>query len=167
MSILSGAYWSINLHAIFLAGLFLGSANTVRAHPDACYVTTKLDHFRLKTYIGDRKCVAFDPPRTISGIWINEFEGSLFYEKVKRLDDVKLNDTKVWLTIDDETLMSAELRGRGFGRAYRIKFIGRTATDMNKKPSLGYGHFGMSSGPVLVDRIIDWEDIGQGDPRRR
>jgi hypothetical protein len=98
------------------------------------------------TYIGDRKCVALEPPRTISGIWINEFEGSSFHENIKRLREVRLgaesSNERVWLTIDNETLISPELKRRPSGRAYRIRFVGRNASDMLRKSGDGYGHLG-------------------------
>jgi hypothetical protein len=162
---------SVKLHTMLLIGLFLGSANSVNAHPDSCFITSKLGRYRLMTYIGDRKCVALEPPRTISGIWINEFEGSSFHENIKRLREVRLgaesSNERVWLTIDNETLISPELKRRPSGRAYRIKFIGRNASDMRRKSGDGYGHLGGSSGLVLVDRVIDWKDIGPANPRRR
>jgi hypothetical protein len=157
--------------ALSVALLFFMHASSGYAAPESCFVTSKLGQFPLTTYVGDRKCVTFDPPRTISGIWINEFEGSSFHENIKRLREVRLgiepNNVHVWLAIDNETLMSSELMQRGFGRAYRIKFIGRNATDMRRKSGDGYGHLGGSSGLVLVDQLIDWEDIGPADPRRR
>jgi hypothetical protein len=119
------------------------------------------------TYIGDRKCLIFDPPRTISGIWVNEFEGSSFHENVKRMKDIESSKHNIWFSIDDDTLISPELKRRGLGRAYKITFIGRNANDIRLKSGHGFGHGGLYSGLILVDRVIDWEDVGPADPRRR
>jgi hypothetical protein len=157
--------------ALSVALLFFMHTSSSYAAPESCFVVSKLGQLRLMTYIGDRKCLTFDPPRTISGIWINEFEASSFHENIKRLSDIRLDiessDEKVWLTIDDKTLISPELKRRGFGRAYRIKFIGRNVSDMHRKPGDGYGHGSLYSGLMLVERVIDWEDIGPADPKRR
>lgn len=135
--------------------------------PDSCFVTSKLGQFRFMTYAGDRKCLTFDPSRTISGIWINEFEGSSFHENMKRLNDVQSGKYDVWLSIDNDTAMSPELERRGFGRAYKITFIGRNARDMLGKSSGGYGHGSLYKDLVIVDRVIDLEDVGHAAPRRR
>ena len=119
------------------------------------------------THVGDRKCLTFDPPRTISGIWINEFEGSSFHEDMKSLSKVQSSKYDVWLSIDNDTAMSPELERRGFGRAYKITFIGRNARDMPGKPTGGYGHGSLYKGLIIVDRVIDWEDIKHSNPRRR
>lgn len=128
---------------------------------DRCYSTVTEGGARGKSYIGDRACIDFAPARQITGIWIDEFEGSAFYEGAKNLDDVRKREDRVWLTIDKKSAVPAKFKRMGSMQAYRLTFVGRFARDMKRKPIEGYGHFGMSNGLVLVDRLLSWEDLGR------
>lgn len=133
-------------------------------HADQCWTTEVSNGTALRVYGGDRKCVSFHPPGEMTGIWVNEFEGSAFYAGAKTLADTRGKKGDVWLSMDGQTVLPANFR-RHYGRAYRITIVGRTALDMNRAPLEGYGHMGMSRGLVLVDRVIDSQDLGPARDR--
>ena len=114
---------------------------------------------RVRVYRGDRACVAFDDARSYEGVWVYQFEGSRFYEGATSLADLPEPDPRVWFSTDAETQWPDAPVERS-GRAYRVRFVGRQAADMDRKPLFGYGHFGASAGLVLVDRFEQLEDIG-------
>jgi len=132
------------------------------AEPDRdCFVRENTNGVRVMRYIGDRACVDFGPVRTIEGIWVNAFEGSSFHEGAGTLDDVRGRPHTTWLTFDDDSVKPPGLRPTQHPpHAHRLTFVGRTAKDMQRKPLEGYGHFGMSPGLVLVDRVTEWRDLG-------
>ena len=117
----------------------------------------------IEEYKGDRVCVDFQQPREFQGIWVNQFEGIRFVENARTLADIPTGDgiERVWFTIDEQTRMPAGWRSAPLGRAYRVRFRGRAAQDMHRKPLDGYGHFGMSAGLVLVDELFEIEDLGE------
>jgi hypothetical protein len=113
-------------------------------------------------YIGDRDCVVFeDPGRTYHGIWVNEFEGSRYYDKATSIAQVDWHDYRVWFSTDEMTRWPNSAKYPR-GHAYRIVFEGRQALDMKRPPLKGYGHMSMFPGLVLADRIISIEDLGTG-----
>jgi len=137
------------------------------AGPDpACFVHETIGGVRAMRYIGDRACVDFGPVRTIEGIWVNAFEGSSFHEGARTLDDVRGRPHTTWLTFDDASVKPPGLKPLQHPpHAHRLTFVGRTAKDMHRKPLEGYGHFGMSPGVALVDRVTEWRDLGPIEAR--
>jgi hypothetical protein len=130
-----------------------------------CYVEERHNEVRVIRYIGDRACIDFTPPRRVSGIWIDQFEGSSFFEGLTKASQLSGREHTTWLTIDDETVVPDGFKREYRGNIYHVTFIGRTAKDMNRKPLEGYGHFGMSPGLVLVDRLLEWKNLGRIDAR--
>ena len=129
--------------------------------PD-CFVRETSGGVLALRYIGDRACVDFDPAKTMTGVWINGFEGSSFHEGASGLADIKGQPLDVWLTLDEASVTPA-----GFPKgwtmpphAYRLTFVGKRAKDMQRPPLSGYGHFGGSPGLVLVDTVTAWQDLG-------
>lgn len=108
----------------------------------------------------DRTQVEFTAPREISGIWINEFEGSSFHEGVDDLSEAREQTHSVWLDMNEDTVMPPAFHATDYGHAYRLTFVGRAARDMLRSPSHGYCHLGVSPGLVRVDRLLHWEDLG-------
>jgi hypothetical protein len=129
------------------------------ADNERCWKAEVVAGIRVQAYQGDRKCVDFSAPRQISGIWINEFESSAFYEGARTIADTRGEKPQVWFSTDEETKLLPHLRPQ-LGHAYRITIIGRAAADMDRGPMKGYGHMSMSPGLVLADRIIAIEDLG-------
>ncbi|AHE56318.1 hypothetical protein [Sphingomonas sanxanigenens] len=129
-----------------------------------CFVKEKQGAYTIHTYIGARACEAFDPPREIAGVWVNQFEGSSFHEGATSLADLEGRPHRVWLSMDKDSVLPVDFKPQR-SHVYRLRFVGRTATDMNRKPLEGYGHFGVSPGMVLVDRLVGWEDLGPAAAR--
>ncbi len=132
----------------------------VSAAPEHCFVPEVHGTTRVMVYIGDRKCVELREPETLHGIWINQFEGSVFHEGVYDVAKALAVRSTVWLSMDDQTVKPV-----GFvparGHAYQFTVIARKAKDMNRPALEGYGHFGMSAGLVLVDEVVAWKDLGK------
>ena len=111
-------------------------------------------------YVGNRVCVPLEAPRPMSGVWLNIFEGSEFIEGGTTVPKHSPGPVKIWLSIDDQTTWPERTVGPLKERAYRVRFIGRPAKDMNRPRGDGYGHFFMSPGLVLVDQILELTDLG-------
>ena len=130
----------------------------------SCYREVLVNGEPMRQFTGYRHCVEFDPPRVISGIWIDRFEGMSFHEGIGDLALARGRKNPPWLEMDEQTIRPSDFRSRPFagmaGQAYVLTFVGRTAKDMNRKPMEGYGHFGMSPGLILVDRVINWQPLG-------
>ncbi|MBJ7418152.1 MAG: hypothetical protein JHC88_22330 [Niveispirillum sp.] len=144
-----------------VSGLLLAvAALPAPAAPENCFVQEVHGTTRVMVYIGDRKCVDLREPETLHGIWINQFEGSVFHEGVDDVAKALAVRSTVWLSMDDQTVKPA-----GFvparGHAYQFTIIARKAKDMKRPPLEGYGHFGASAGLVLVDEVVAWKDLGK------
>jgi hypothetical protein len=145
---------------LIIAALFFAQPQPFSVPPPHCWEEVVEDGVKAKRYRGDRVCVDFGPVREIAGIWVDQFEGSRFYEGARDLDEVRKREDKVWLEIDEASVVPAEFKRPGYSHAYHVTFTGRTARDMNRKPMHGYGHLGVSSGLALVDRFTSWKDLG-------
>lgn len=122
-------------------------------------------------YLGDRRCLAFEPARTMTGVWVNDFEGSAFYEGARSWAELEagVRQRPPWFEIDDATVLPSTFRRRYY-HAYRITFVGRQAKPRPRdargsppgmpEPPGGFGHLGMSTSMVLADRVIRSEDLG-------
>ncbi len=142
-----------------LAALSISATDVAREA--ACFRDETQNGIKFQVYLGDRVCVRFDPPRVIQGVWINNFEGSGFMEGAHSLNDANRSTDSVWLTIDEKSETPPELPRAPNYRAYRIRFVGRTAHDMHRQPCRdGYGHLGCWAGLVLVDHVITAVDLG-------
>lgn len=144
-----------------VSGLLLVTvALPVSAAPESCFVPEVHGTTRVRVYIGDRKCVDLREPEILRGIWINQFEGSVFHEGIDDLAKALAVRSPVWLSMDDQSVKPA-----GFvparGHAYQLTMVARKAKDMNRPPLEGYGHFNGSAGLVLVDEIVAWKDLGK------
>jgi hypothetical protein len=143
----------------FLLALVPVTAPTPPHSSDRCYVSEVHNGIPVRVYQGDRECVALAPPAEITGVWLNEFEGSVFHENAVNLTEVKAGKSEVWFSMDSQTQLPADFR-RQYGHAYRMTLIGRKAVDMHREPLDGYGHMGMSPGLIVADRILRMEDLG-------
>jgi hypothetical protein len=125
---------------------------------ERCWRSEVHNGIKVQAYLGDRACLSFDPPRTIEGVWINQFEGSEFFEGARDLSDVGKRRESVWFRHDEQSTGLARVAG---GHAYRIRFLGRNVKDMHRRACFnGYGHMGCSEGLVLVDSVLELTDLG-------
>jgi hypothetical protein len=126
----------------------------------SCFVEKQ----KVIEYIGDRACVEFAPARRISGLWVDRFEGSAFFEGLTDLKQLRGRRSTTWFSIDRQSVLPPNFKRTFRGNVYRVIFVGRMARDMDRKPTDGYGHFSMWPGLVLVDRALEWRLLGN-DPR--
>lgn len=141
--------------------LLLAAAPAAEAwNMSACFVPQANGGISALAYIGDRACVPLGPATEMDGVWLNAFEGSKFIANKSDIGDRPAGIPAVWLTVDEKTVWPSGSNSATRNRAYRIKFVGRYAKDMNRRPSEGYGHLSMSPGLVMVDRVLEIVDIG-------
>lgn len=104
------------------------------------------------------QCYKMQPPKHYRGIWLDQFEGSLFFEGATSAADVKARYRKLLAGrfSDKEWLDFAEMlerrlyRDRDFAHArmFAIEFVGRRTAYKGR-----YGHMGNSDSLMIVDRI--------------
>ncbi len=148
------------MSAAFLLALAL-------AADDGCTVKEVQNGISVIRYIGDRACVEFKDPREYHGMYVDCFEGQMYYDGAATLAEVRKRQDKVWFRMDEKTHFSVNFQGpRGRCEAYRVTFIGKEAKDMARTgPLNGYGHMGGSAGLVLVDDLTGAIDIGDARAR--
>ena len=124
-------------------------------------------------YLGNRKCLEFEPAREMTGVWVNDFEGSAFHEGARSWAeaDARRSERAPWFEIDEATALPRSFRRRYY-HAYRITFVGRRAKPLPPGPPgvprlPGFGHMGMSASMILADRVIRSEDLGSRLARAR
>ncbi|KQM28695.1 MULTISPECIES: hypothetical protein [unclassified Sphingomonas] len=108
-------------------------------------------------YRGDRICVDLDLPRVYEGIWIDEFEGQAFAEGANSRADLNPTNRLPWLnTYEALTPFTKPAGSKGlyYGRLYKVRFVGRQAVDMKREPMLGYGHFNLSPGLIVLNEML-------------
>ena len=128
---------------------------------ERCFQDRTENGIQFRAYIGDRACVPFADQRTFEGVWTKIFEGSAFFEGARGLGDMTQRHDSIWLSTDAQTEIPPGLAAARYGHAYRVRFVGKPAKDMHRKPCIdGYGHMGCSAGLVLVDRFIELVDLG-------
>ena len=95
------------------------------------------------------------PKRRFRGIWVDQFEGSVFFEGAADASAIKekigreclnLSVKREWLAYADERLAPTN---HDHARLVAVDFIGRRTAYQGR-----YGHMGMSNSQVLVDRMI-------------
>jgi hypothetical protein len=69
------------------AVIFLPDAPAAQT-ADRCFRDTIVIGYHVKAYIGDRECIDLNHPQRFSGIWMNKFEGSMFFNDTHNLDDI-------------------------------------------------------------------------------
>ena len=103
----------------------------------------------------DRNAVRYTPEREWRGVWVNHFEGSLFYEGETSADRLDWGRPLVWFYDRDKiALTSVPMEDRGYGKAYRIRFFGRRTIDAPQGHRCGFGHMGSSSAEIVPTRMI-------------
>ena len=103
----------------------------------------------------DRACMEQAPVRRISGVWINDFEGSIFIEGARRIEDTRRRSAAPWFGIDNRTEVPRGFR-RFYGRAYRVTLYGRRSP-VAARPGV------RGRRAILADRIVSITDVGTTD----
>lgn len=101
-------------------------------------------------YVGDLKCMPHSPSQRLKGVWVVDLEYSGFFPGASSFKDVDRQRVDIWL--DAEPARSREITAAGQGaglRAYAVEFMGRKSLCNDH-----YGHLGMSSQQVLMERMI-------------
>lgn len=105
-------------------------------------------------FIGYDKCFRFSKPTHMRGVWISEFEGSMFYDGATHSPTIQRYDSNMtWLEMRDPRY-SQVMDKDGGQRTFSIDFIGRKSL----YPAL-YGHMGMSRSMVIVDRMLSMQEV--------
>ena len=123
-----------------------------------CASVEKFDDVKFVASKPTDECFKMEKPRRFRGIWIDEFEGSTFYEGITSVSAAKRRmasnsaapDSKVeWLTWHRGNRVP-ELTSR----VVLIDFVGRRTAYPGH-----YGHMGGSDSEIIVDRMIFAREI--------
>lgn len=90
-------------------------------------------------------------PRRMSGIWINDFEGSRFLPTGSKVSDSR---NRIWLDQDPWGSALPKDASENYGKRYAVTFIGRMTVRRG-----AYGHFGGWTNMVLVDRLLSIHEV--------
>ncbi|KQM57278.1 MULTISPECIES: hypothetical protein [unclassified Sphingomonas] len=103
----------------------------------------------------DRSAIRYTPEREWSGIWVNHFEGSQFFEGKTGVAAIDWRQRGVWFDDrDNMALTSVAMEHRGSGKAYRIRFLGHRTIDEPEGYRCGFGHMGSSIAEIVPTRIL-------------
>ena len=148
---------------MLLAALLIQAAPLQRIYrPPPCHRTVGEGSRQIMVYRGDRICVDTDLPRTYEGVWIDEFEGQSFVEGATTRADLNPAALLPWFNTKEALKPFAKPRGsKGlwYGQLYKVRFVGRQAVDMNRRPLRGYGHFNLRPGLVILDEMLSIEPL--------
>jgi hypothetical protein len=148
---------------MLLAALLLQAALPQRIYrPPLCHRTVGEGSRLTLVYRGDRICVDTDLPRIYEGIWIDEFEGQSFLEGATTRAELDPAARRPWFNTEEALKPFTKpdgSKGLWYGRLYKVRFIGRQAIDMNRRPSRGYGHFRLYPGLVILDEMLSIEPL--------
>ncbi|MFT3976951.1 MAG: hypothetical protein QM688_07550 [Sphingomonas bacterium] len=139
---------------LFVSTTYDRIAGWVRDDPHSrCYLpNTRLPNgSTLSGFRSDRDCYDWGGERTFSGIYIDELEGERFMEGQAPASSYCPHD-EVWMMFDEKSDLRAmpalKLYEDG-SRIWSVRFIGRKTAKSGE-----YGHMGMSTEEVLVDRMV-------------
>jgi hypothetical protein len=104
------------------------------------------------------RCLKYDGPKRIRGLWRNDFEGSQFCEAPATQCSFDMPGPRTWL--DARVSFPTEFKRRDLGGLYAVDFIGRSSQYRGN-----YGHVGVFDKEVIVDRIISIREI-EPPPKR-
>ena len=99
-------------------------------------------------------CFQFSDATEWSGVWRDEFEGSIFCLEASDACSYSEDHPNIWLTFANE---DTRPRSRNYGLApelYRVRFIGRMSKEAGH-----FGHEGAFSRAVIVDRLISADKL--------
>ena len=102
------------------------------------------------------KCDRMTPKRRWTGLWRNEFEGSVFCATPAKECSSQSPD-QTWL--DFSISLPARWKGMPPGGLYAVDFIGRATVFPGH-----YGHMGVFRHEVIMDRLISMREIEPPPP---
>jgi hypothetical protein len=85
-------------------------------------------------FVGDEKCLRFNPPERMQGVWIKRVEDAEFLPHVTASPGGGLQPPEGSVTL---TFTKSEALLKGGAEAYAVEFVGRKATYPGN-----YGHLG-------------------------
>lgn len=129
----------------------------------SCASRRKIDGVNILEGLPLDQCYKMQPARRFRGIWLDEFEGSTFFEgfsdigKVK--SEIRLRMKKPaaygeWLGWNENRKNPVLSSSGGDARLVAIDFVGRKTAYLGR-----YGHMGMSNSEIIVDRVISAQPI--------
>lgn len=112
--------------------------------------------------IPTEECVKMLPSHRYRGIWLDEFEGSRFFEGVSRPQDVKAiirrrkpgESFGEWLSLARPMDDKIPTKNSPKSRMVALDFIGRRTAYPGR-----YGHFGMSKDYIVVDQLLSAREV--------
>jgi hypothetical protein len=105
-------------------------------------------------------CYRFSKPQRFAGVWLNDFESSVFFEGRNALpSDLRAGDG-AWLLFPDEMLAHPDNSALGSSNAFHIEFTGRRTAIPG-----AHGHGGMWQHQIIVDDLTSFHAMGS--PARR
>ena len=147
-----------------LARAYDGVARLVGPDPHTrCFLpAAQFNGHTVLSELDPRNCNDWQSPRVFDGIYVDEFEGQRFLEGAKSAERYVSRD-RVWLNLDHRTQLGPLVPIRpddGKTRVYHVRFSGRKTARPGR-----YGHFGMSSEEIVVDRILQARLVSTIDDR--
>jgi hypothetical protein len=101
-----------------------------------------------KLFIGDEKCIAKLPRKTITGYWVVDHEYSVFYKRFPE-KTINYDEEATWIDLSDSAFLIAKpLVERGRREIFEIRFVGTRS----EAPGI-YGPGTFKSG-AFVDKFI-------------
>lgn len=120
-----------------------------------CFRQVQVGSGLANQYIGDRACLRLEPPRVFEGIWIDEYEGSRFYEGAADLHNLTRGGLYIRLSIDNQSVAPPALRGRGTQHVFRVRFVGQTGHDVRPdRPATRV------NGTIVLNELLEFTDLG-------
>jgi hypothetical protein len=113
------------------------------------------------------QCYKMRPKQRFRGIWLDEFEGSTFFEAALTAESVKAevqrrlrtkHSSNEWLDWAGTARKGVPSKNSPNSRMVALDFVGRRTAYPGS-----YGHMGMSSGEVVVDRVVSAHVIYQSN----
>jgi hypothetical protein len=92
-------------------------------------------------------------PRRLRGVWVDEFEGSVFLPRRTNLIGVGGDEDEIWLDVETNEIPGL-VDQAGYTRAFEIDFVGRQTVVPG-----GHGHMGGFDHHLIVDRVISVRPI--------
>lgn len=112
----------------------------------------------------DRTAIRYTLEREWAGVWVNHFEGSQFFEGATSTVNLDWRHRGTWFEDRGNlALTSVPLNDRGYGKAYRIRFLGHRTIDAPAGYRCGFGHMGSTDAEIIPTRILAIERLP--DPR--
>lgn len=108
----------------------------------------------------DRSAIRYTADREWSGIWANDFEGSRFFDGADDVATLPWRGTNIWFDRNRAAFDDLPSIWTEYGKAYRVRFTGKSTIEAAPGHRCGFGHMGGSDGEVVVTRVLSIEPLG-------